>query len=257
MSCERYDSALRDDACGAQIDADVAAHLGVCEVCRERVDRERRLLRDVEEQLQLLLQVQPSAGFGPRVMAHVAHSASRRRRALWWSLAGAAAAVLAIASVGSVRFGVASRDYELAERQAVAAAPPRSPRAAADTLPSTMESRPRPSEVPISTGSPRRAAWPAGGGERVHPVESPSVLVPPGRVEALNRYLALLRRGAVDTTVLAHSDAAAAAGPAVRTPADLTIAPLSIELLAVQDVDTDIAPEPDALEFAPDEEGVQ
>ncbi len=117
MSCERHTSAIVDHACGAEIAAEAAAHLSVCEGCRAMFDEQRRLLQDLDQELKQALEIEPSTRFVPDVLARVERSAFRRRRMLWWSPA-AAAAVLVLVAFGSLQFG----ERRAAERQNPAAA---------------------------------------------------------------------------------------------------------------------------------------
>ena len=105
MSCDRYTSAIVDHACGAEIAADAAAHLKVCAACSSMFDEQRRLLQDLDQELQVALAIEPSARFVADAMAGMQRSAQRRRAIIWWSAPVAAAAVLVLLALGSLRFG--------------------------------------------------------------------------------------------------------------------------------------------------------
>ena len=105
MSCDRYTSAIVDHACGAEIAADAAAHLKVCAACSSMFDEQRRLLQDLDQELQVALAIEPSARFVADAMAGMKRSAERRRAIIWWSVPVAAAAVLVLLALGSWRFG--------------------------------------------------------------------------------------------------------------------------------------------------------
>ena len=105
MSCDRYTGAIVDHACGAEISADAAAHLKVCAACSRTFDEQRRLLQDLDQELQVALAIEPSARFVADVMTGVQRSAQRRRAIIWWSAPVAAAAVLVLLALGSLRFG--------------------------------------------------------------------------------------------------------------------------------------------------------
>ena len=79
MSCDRYTGAIVDHACGAEISADAAAHLKVCAACSRTFDEQRRLLQDLDQELQVALAIEPSARFVADVMTGVERSAQRRR----------------------------------------------------------------------------------------------------------------------------------------------------------------------------------
>ena len=66
------------------------------------------------------------------------------------------------------------------------------------------------------------------------------VVVPAGQSRAIERYLSLVRRGALDTSALVNSDRTG-----VATPADLIIAPLSVEAIDVTDGESEIGPSVD------------
>ena len=105
MSCDRYTAAIVDHACGAEIAADAAAHMRTCGICGRMFDEQRRLLQDLDEELQRALSIEPSARFVPDAMAGVERSALRSRKMMWWSASVAAAAALVLVAVGALRFG--------------------------------------------------------------------------------------------------------------------------------------------------------
>ena len=105
MSCDRYTGAIVDHACGAEISVEAAAHLKVCAACSRTFDEQRRLLQDLDQELQVALAIEPSARFVADVMTGVERSSQRRRAIIWWSAPLAAAAVLVLLALGSLRFG--------------------------------------------------------------------------------------------------------------------------------------------------------
>ena len=60
---------------------------------------------------------------------------------------------------------------------------------------------------------------------------------------AIARYLALVRRGALDTSAIVSADVTG-----VAAPTDLVIAPLSVDPLAVTDVENGVGPGVDRRE---------
>lgn len=222
MSCDRYTVAIVDHACGAEIATDAAAHLRTCGACSRMFDEQRRLVQELDQELQRALAIEPSARFLPDAMAGVERSALRSRRMMWWSAAAAAAAALILVTIGSLRFG----EGRPADRHEPAALPTASSAVVQDRTTSTA--------APSATaGDARQLATARRRSERTKTsvrdhgtrIET-EVVVPAGQPRALERYLSLVRRGALDTSALANSDRTG-----VATPADLIIAPLSVEAI--------------------------
>jgi hypothetical protein len=197
-------------------------------------DEQLRLLQELDQQLEEALVIQPSARFVPDVLARVERPELRWRKMLWWSPA-AAAAVLMIVTFGSLRSG----EYRTADRQNPAASSsvssaPVAGHARSEAVPPT-----RPEAMPGPTVQRRRATLARGVVERPSGVE-PDVVVPAVQSHAIARYLALVRRGELDTSAFARSNETD-----IVVPTDLVIAPLSVEDLAVTDVDNGIGPDVD------------
>ena len=227
MSCERHRNAIVDHACGAEIPADAAAHVKNCEACNRLFLEERRQIQDLDEQLQLALAIEPSARFVSTAMARVERSALGRRSAFWWSVvATAAATVLVVITLGALRLGERRAD----DRRAAASSAPASPASVADrALPaapaaSVEDSAP----VPVTTRTSERTRRVA----RSEPMRQPSVVVPTEQGRALERYLALIRRGALEPPALAAN-----APPESPEPVDLVVAPLSVDAVVLPDVE--------------------
>jgi hypothetical protein len=225
MSCDRYTEAIVDHACGAEIAADAAAHLKACAACRRLFDEQRRLLQNMDRELEVALAIEPSARFVAGAMARAEYSAVRSRTIAWRS-AAAAAAVLVLVTLGSLRF----LDRRPADRHEPAALPAASPALVEHRTPSSVA--PSASAGDASGSEPvrrrrERATLVRDQGRRLE-VE---VVVPAGQSRAIERYLSLVRRGALDTSALVSSDTTGAA-----TPADLVIAPLSVEAIDVTSV---------------------
>jgi hypothetical protein len=236
MSCERHTSAIVDHACGAEIAADAAAHLEACDACGRMFDEQLRLLQDLDHQLEEALAIQPSARFVPDVLARVERPAFGWRKMLWWSPAAAtAAAVLMLVTFGSLRSG----EQRSADRPNPAASSRVSSAPVAGHTPSEAVPPTRPEAMSRPTVQRRRAALARGVVERPSGVE-PHVLVPAAQSLAIARYLALVRRGELDTSALARSNETD-----IVVPTDLVIPPLSVEDLAGADVDNGIGPDVD------------
>jgi hypothetical protein len=238
MSCDRYTDAIIDHACGAEIASDAAAHLKNCAECGRVFDEQRRSLREIDQDLQSALAVDPSVGFVAGVMAAVESSTVRRRRTLWWSLPAAVAAGLVLAVLTSVQFA----GRRPAEPHQQAALP--------QATPPPVENRGSSSPSPLN----RAPSADAGSAPRI-PVRrvmhdrtrttapqtgtiAADVVVPVAQSQALARYLSLVRRGAIDTSSLANPEEAT-----IAAPGDLVIAPLSVEgLPATLDMERGIGP---------------
>jgi hypothetical protein len=235
MSCERYASAIVDHACGAEIAADAVAHLESCAGCRRLFDEQRGLVQQLDEELQRALAIEPSPRFVPEVLARVERSATRWPRVAWWTIpAVAAAAVLVLIAIGVLR----SNRERIGDSQIVAAP------AVVTKTPEVAPTHPKPAptvkpdEVAVVADSHRSTG--------AHPVLARSVEHQPRptqgqaaavrsavQPQAIARYLTLVRRGVLDTSALAVENETGAAAPA-----DLTIAPLSVDALEIADVGT-------------------
>jgi hypothetical protein len=236
MSCHRYTEALVDHACGAEITADAAAHLQACGACRRMFDEQRHLLQDLDRELEVALAIEPSARFAAGAMARVEYSAVRSRTIAWRSAAAAAAAILILAALGSLRFV----DRRPADRQEPAPPLAASPALVEDRTPSTVAPSAHTGGASrlatVRRRSERTTAFLPDRGDGV----DADIVVPAERSLALERYLALVRRGALDTSALAHSDRTG-----VAAPADLVIAPLSVEAIVETDGENEIGPSVD------------
>jgi hypothetical protein len=229
MSCDRYTDAIADHACGAEIAADAAEHLKVCAACGRMFNEQRRLLEDLDQELQDALKIEPSARFVADAMARAERSAQRWRPAMWWSAPLAAAAVLVLLAIGSLRFA----ERRPADRHE---SPPVQTASSAHVAdPTTTVAAPSAPAV----DAPRVTAAPWRGGGPTKIVREPErrldadVVVPAGRLRAIERYMTLVRRGALDTSSLANSQKTE-----VTAPTDLVIAPLSVDVLVVPNAES-------------------
>jgi hypothetical protein len=216
MSCVRYTTAIVDHACGAEIAADAAAHLKLCAGCTCMFDERRRLLQDLDQELQVALAIEPSARFVAETMAEVERSTNRRRTVQWWSVPVAAAAVLVLLTLGSLRFS----ERRPADRHLPVALESAAPASAAPPAPAR--------DTPRVADAPRRISTPTKAVRKPERRLDDHVVVPPGQLQAIERYMTLVRRGTLDTSPLANSDKTD-----VTAPAELVIAPLSVDGLVV------------------------
>src|SRR5687768_3249758 len=90
MSCERFREAITGHAAGAELDPAAAAHLAACDACAARLDRQRRLLAEVDAELERALAMTASSEFVAGVTARV-RTSDGRPAAVWIGLAAAAA----------------------------------------------------------------------------------------------------------------------------------------------------------------------
>jgi hypothetical protein len=240
MSCDRYTDAIVDHACGAEISVDAAAHLKVCAACSRMFDEQRRLLQNLDRELQVALAIEPSARFVSEAMAGVERSAHRRRAIVWWSAPVAAAAVLVLLALGSLRFGA----QRPADRHEPAAVQTASSAHVADPTPAVAAPSAPAQGAPRVTAARRRSGGPPKIGREPERRLDTDVLVPAGQLRAIERYMTLVRRGALDTSSLANADRTD-----VTAPTDLVIAPLSVELLVVPNGESGTGPTADRSEL--------
>jgi hypothetical protein len=232
MSCDRHTDAIVDHACGAEIAAEAAVHLDGCAACRRLFDEQHRLVRDLDQQMALALEIEPSPRFVPGVLARVERPAFGFRDARWWGGAAAAAAVLMI-----VTFGSLPSSERRSEDQRAAAAPPQvSSLAVADRPPSPVTTVPSPEATSQPIDSRRRVDRPRSVVGRPGGIEADVVVSAEGS-RALARYLALVRRGELDASTLTSPGEAGLAAPS-----ELVIVPLTVDTLAMTDVKAGIGP---------------
>ena len=196
-------------------------------------DEQRRLLQDLDQELQVALAIEPSARFVADAMAGMQRSAQRRRAIIWWSAPVAAAAVIVLLVLGSLQFG----ERRPADRHEAVAVQTASSARAADPTP-----RGAAPSAPVQ-GAPRVTAARRRSGERTMVVREPErrldadLVVPAGQLRALERYMTLVRRGALDTSALANSEKTD-----VSAPTDLVIAPLSVDVIVVPNGESGTGP---------------
>ena len=94
------------------------------------------------------------------------------------------------------------------------------------------------------TAARRRSGGPPKIGREPERRLDTDVLVPAGQLRAIERYMTLVRRGALDTSSLANADRTD-----VTAPTDLVIAPLSVEVLVVPNGESGTGPPADRSEL--------
>ena len=255
MSCERYANAIADHACGAEISGDAAAHLEICGSCRQLLEAQRRSMADLDRELALALEIEPSAEFVPDVMARVRRRRTDWRAVAWWGVPIAAAAALALAVLASLQAGVRPIVAPTRSADASASAKPPSPptiearpgstetkATSTEAKPPSIEAKPpssatRPSAVDrVHVNQQRPVGNPAAVAAQAQHVE-PEVLVPAESARAMARYLGLVRKGAIDTSTLAEPKTSGN-----TTPTDLVIQPLAVDAIAMTEVEDRIGP---------------
>jgi hypothetical protein len=220
MSCERYAGAIVDHACGADLAADAAAHLRACAACTALFDEQRRLVGNLDGELQAALAIEPSSQFAPRVRAAIESTPAQRRPSamFWWTgLAAAAAAGIIVSTLPSAERvqppatpapTVVSRETAAVPRERVETTPPaRSSRASTSTA------------VPAARTSPQRR-------------DEPEVIVAEDQQRAVARFVALVRTGRLDTSSLA-----AQTDSEIAPPAELGVSPLAVSPIAIPSVE--------------------
>lgn len=239
MSCERFHEALSRHAAGGALMGEAAAHLTECAGCSARLEQQRRLLAEVDAELERTLAIEASPDLVTRVIARtrVGGESTWRFRAAWAGLAAAAAIAVAVylrppidapsPAPASVRQASASPESSNAGGLQAPAAPKSAPRAAA-------AGSARGSVT--SASADRRVAAPdrhrqlhAQRAAAKSPAE-PEVLVQPDQARAIARLRELLTQGRLTEQML----------PPVRPhePAELSVLPLQIPDITVPTVDS-------------------
>jgi hypothetical protein len=232
MSCERYRTAIVDYACGADIDADAATHLRMCASCLRLFEEQQRALANLDRELEQVLSIEPSPQFVPQVIARVRRP-SPWRLATWWGLPLAAAAALLVIVFGPLRSGERTTTEQASVSAASSPAAPAIPSRPPDVARPPIEGAVgRPVAYEPARVTPRRPLPRAAATKVPPPSTAAEVLVPAETSRALARYVALVRRGAIDTSTLTEPPSSGA-----EAPSELVIAPLSVDAIAVADVE--------------------
>ena len=243
MSCERFHGAIAAHAAGAALEAAAASHLGTCATCVARLDRQRRLLNEVDLELGELASVTASPGFVARATSRAPAGGRRtvawRPAAVWAGLAAAAAILL----------GIALRDPSSGPQPAVpvGSAVPGAPSPAPLEAPARTDASPAPrtAERRVAQASPARRmaggrpAVPARSGGPTAAAAEPVVIVDPDQVRAIARLRELVHAGRLTEAMLP--------APAPHVASELTVLPLEIPEIRVPSIDGGAAaPEPAA-----------
>lgn len=230
MSCNRYRRALTDHASGAPLAARAAVHLAECQACQTLLDRERKLLAELDKNLCLTLRVSASPGFSAGVTAR-----ARAERTSSWHVPGA----VWLAAAASVVVAVAVFAGLAVERHPAAPSThqPDGSVVAESTLPVADTSLGE-VEQPVAAARPailpRRAPrepLPLASAAPTPPSAKPSfeVIVPPAQLQAIARLWELAEGRALDED--AGPDGSSADPPA------LVVAPLAATEIVVPDVE--------------------
>jgi len=177
MSCDRHADAILEHALGEPASLELQGHLQSCAGCRAALERERRLVGRIDGGLREALAVSPSPELLPRVRQAVGETTARRAWPWLRWVPSAAALVLVIAAVASLRNRASSNPTPLTAAGIPQPAIAEQPRPAARPVESTPASR----RGPLVRPAPARAAV------------LPEVLVPAGESELIRRYAAALR----------------------------------------------------------------
>jgi hypothetical protein len=168
MSCQRFRKAIAGHAAGADLQPPASAHLAACEPCRALLQTQRRMLAELDGELQRSLSATASPGFVGSVTRAVRGAHTRPARvwvpaAMWVGLAAAAALVLLVL--------------------ATSARSPSSPQRAAMDPPATEPGRPASSHR--SGGASQGEPGAASGLPRPHHAVAPAAVARPARARSV------------------------------------------------------------------------
>ena len=211
MSCDRYTAAIVDYAFGAELPVDARAHLAGCARCDALIAEQRRLIGDLDAELQAAVSIDASPQFAPRVRAAVEATAVTSHPHRWFWLGGLAATAAAALIVASLP----------AERSIAPSAPP-------VAFGAPQQLKPQESANPIPPPALRRAAASRATTATTQPPAEPEIIVSSAQRAAVERYVAMFRAGSLETSALATP-----AQPMLAPPSDLVVAPLEVEPMAV------------------------
>jgi hypothetical protein len=249
MACERYEDALKQMAAGfastaaarqlgaPRVESEFESHLAGCARCREELEALRNALALVDAELDPLAALEPSPDLAARIRRSAAEDAAEpaRRPAWLWPALAAAAGLL-------VAFAILMRrpPAELP----VAAVANRLPQAAATALPpvpsrdpSSKGGSPALGPAVVATSRSEAADRVRTGEPRGHLASpEPEVLVPPGQVEALQRFARLVNSERVASPSLA---AVEQGSPEIVPPPPIEVR--SVEIKPLEIVPSDAA----------------
>ena len=235
MSCDRYTDAIVDHACGADL----------ADGCRGAPARLRGVPPDIRGAAAAAPgpRLRPARGAGNRAVRLVRGANIGGPRALADS-SSARVLVDRRRRSGSrdhpgTLVAIRSGDHRPTDRQEAAGRPVAPPAAVVEHVP--------------SSGAPAVADQPTAHRSRVEPrgvasarrsrrvssraTRKPDVAVVTTQAQAIARYLALVREGAIDSSALADPNTIA-----IAAPDDLVIAPISVEALPVRNVERGTGP---------------
>ncbi len=232
MSCARYITAIVDHACGAGIAPEAAGHLAACQACSARFAEQRRMLEGLDDELQRALAVVPSAAFARGVHSRIEHAPASSTRVLLVERMRFAAAILLVVGINLWRSadGVRPRPADRSPPTTAATSPPTVP-----VVPPVVEERQN------ARRTERRVAHrvrrgPAHEGQTAA-LPAAEVLVPPDQQRAIAHLMRLVRNGTLDASRLPVGRQGESA-----TPVELVVPPLTIEPIAVPDVEIPTSP---------------
>ena len=202
-------------------------------------------MEGIDQELQLALEIEPSQGFVPDVLARVQRPAFPWRTVMWWGASAAAAAALILVVLGWPRM----TEQQPPDRHDPPVLSTDSTPSAPNHMPPAVEPVPSKVVTSKSSGGPPRRGEPRGGVRSPRAVvEQPmhrvaaDVVVPEAQSRAIARYLTLVRRGAIDTSTLVSSE-----GVSVDAPSELVISPISVDAIVMKDAESRIVSGADRL----------
>jgi hypothetical protein len=227
MACERYRKALSELAAGASAPGELDAHIAGCAGCRAELAALRRALEAVDADLGEIAGAEPA----PALAARIRQAAAEAEIGSAWRpaflLPSLAAAVLAAVTL------VLFRGHE-SPKAPVARLTPRAPLASEAPLPPPAVSASGMAPGGASTAPPVVARVPESASARRSGPAEPEVLVPPGQVEPLLRFAALVNRDRVASPSLAAVEQASSE---LAEPRPIDVRSVDIEPLEIVPLD--------------------
>ena len=218
MPCEEHREGLTHGAEGAELSADLRAHVDVCPECRKFFETERQLFCAIDSGVRLAANAEVPASFLSRVRAQLNGRSSPRPFLIPAWVAVAVVPALTLAAVAFRAGHHETKPPDLVNPEVARAVAP----ATRDVPPISERTAPR---VEVAERVLMRHV-----ARRTEPslaFEHVPVLVPSGQKAAVDNLILSLRRGSVDATALVvqRSD---------TPPEELRIAPLELSPIVMK-----------------------
>jgi hypothetical protein len=223
MACERYLEAVTELAAGGPAVAGLKAHLAECADCREELAALRRVLEAVDAELRPFASSEPSPALAARIRQAASEPEARSGSRPAFALQALAAAAVLAAVAFVLLLGRAPTPTS------VAALTPR-PETSGTPLPASV-ALPAATARPAASPRPREERVPATAAARRAASPEPEVVVPPGQMEALVRFAALVNRVRVAPPMLG---ATGQPSPELAELRLIDIGPISVGSIDIQ-----------------------